>query len=101
MNTAFPSMLVFVAELIDEHLSAAVDARPAWEHPDFDWGAICIWDLFDAVGYTEYAEIVLPKIFKDPNDNTDFSSSRDANAHDVQHAQRWISIRLVHDFPLL
>ena len=88
-------------ESSDTYVSDLVDARPAWEHPDFDWGAICIWDLFDAVGYTEYAEIVLPKIFKDPNDNTEVSSSRDANAHDAQHAQRWISIGLEHDFQFL
>ena len=50
-------------ERSDTYVSDLVDARPAWEHPDFDWGAICIWDCFDAVGYTEYAEIVMPFFF--------------------------------------
>ena len=53
--------------------------------------------FFDAIGYTEHGGKTLPNIFRDPNDVMLTANGKDAFAHEVQHAQRWISTAHAHD----
>ena len=56
--------------------------------------------MFDAVGYADFAEQVLPAILKAPSEGSNILKGKDANACEAHHAQRLVSTRPEHDLPI-